>query len=171
MVLGNSEGGLWLVHSVPKFPSTQAGRYYYPHTGQEYGQSFLCVSVDAANLNKIGKPHSWLNPFPNSQFLGLQLQYNEPYVYSQNFPDSLRGVLPLLASAAGGKVIRTSPWFHQESLRSLAGIEFVSFAKGKKFRKDLYLDWVAPTLEASILVETWLNGPERMKSDCAHPFK
>lgn len=54
VVLGNKTSGLWLVHSVPKFPNTQTGSYYYPHNGQEYGQSFLCISFDLNNLNRIG---------------------------------------------------------------------------------------------------------------------
>jgi deoxyribonuclease-2 len=39
--------GFWLVHSVPKYPPDPKTSYGYPHTGQVYGQSFLCVSLDA----------------------------------------------------------------------------------------------------------------------------
>lgn len=54
VVLANTEGGFWLVHSVPHFP--QIGlNYTYPRTGAVFGQSFLCVSLDLSNLDKVGE--------------------------------------------------------------------------------------------------------------------
>ncbi|KAF2893168.1 hypothetical protein ILUMI_13003 [Ignelater luminosus] len=54
LILGNEDGGIWLVHSVPRFPPIDAGKYYFPHNGFQYGQSFLCISFDLNNLDKIG---------------------------------------------------------------------------------------------------------------------
>lgn len=54
IVLANSQGGIWLVHSVPHFPEI-GPNYTYPSTGAVYGQSILCISLDLINLDKIGK--------------------------------------------------------------------------------------------------------------------
>lgn len=53
-MLGNKEGGVWLVHSVPHFPPHPFERYSYPNTGTPFGQSFLCLSLNLKNLNKVG---------------------------------------------------------------------------------------------------------------------
>lgn len=53
-VLADSTGGFWLVHSVPHFPQVGSS-YSYPSTGITYGQSFLCISLDLSNLNKVGE--------------------------------------------------------------------------------------------------------------------
>lgn len=54
LILGNGDGGIWLVHSVPRFPPIDAGKYYFPHNGFQYGQSLLCISFDLNNLDKVG---------------------------------------------------------------------------------------------------------------------
>jgi deoxyribonuclease-2 len=42
--LFDATSGLWLIHSVPKFPPADV--YAYPITGTKYGQSMLCVTFD-----------------------------------------------------------------------------------------------------------------------------
>lgn len=54
VVLADKTGGLWLIHSVPNFPLLSSN-YTYPRTGAEYGQSFLCISLDLKNLNAVGE--------------------------------------------------------------------------------------------------------------------
>lgn len=67
--------GFWLVHSVPHFPpALSPGQYGYPTTGHTYGQSLLCVTMAADQVNKAAK----------------QLLYNEPHIYSHSIPESLR---------------------------------------------------------------------------------
>lgn len=62
--------GFWLVHSVPRFP--QANDWSYPEDETIYGQSFLCVSLDAGGIEDVG---------------GL-LVLNKPSVYASNLPSS-----------------------------------------------------------------------------------
>lgn len=83
MVKGHTKGvmasddtsGFWLVHSVPHFPpDLSKGAYDYPKTGHTYGQSFLCITMDVAELNKAAE----------------QLLYNEPHIYSSQAPTALK---------------------------------------------------------------------------------
>jgi deoxyribonuclease-2 len=59
------DGGFWLVHSVPYFPPIPGNvtisdtdyhgeGYSYPSTGLTYGQSFLCISLNASQLDLVG---------------------------------------------------------------------------------------------------------------------
>lgn len=56
IVVANNGSGFWLVHSVPKFPQlpNQNNSYTYPRTGIKFGQSFLCMSMVAEELDKVG---------------------------------------------------------------------------------------------------------------------
>ncbi len=53
VVFFNKTNGIWLVHSVPKFPD--ATRYTYPDSGTIYGQSMLCMTFSYSKLSNIGK--------------------------------------------------------------------------------------------------------------------
>ena len=64
--------GFWLVHSVPKYPPyPETGQYGYPSTGEKFGQSFLCISIDTSKT---------------AELIANQFLYNHPYVYAYNFP-------------------------------------------------------------------------------------
>lgn len=149
----NQKYGFWLIHSVPKFPPKleENTDYDYPHTGQMYGQSFLCISLHTnSSANQIG----------------LQLMYNRPYIYSQNLPKWVEKNFPVLANAAKGETIKKSTW-NILSFKSLLGRDFISFAKNEHFGEDLYSKLVAPKLKMNMMAETWPNGPGKMNSSCS----
>ena len=151
--------GFWLVHSVPHFPpnTENNGKYGYPHTGQRYGQSFLCIS---------------LKTDASANIIGGQLLYNHPYMYSINIPEwATKEKFPDFIQATKGKHIKKPPYFKTVQLESLKGVSFTSFAKYTLFHKDLYADFVAPFLQSNLLTETWPNGPGKMKSSCDTKFQ
>lgn len=68
--------------------------------------------------------------------------------------------------------ITKAPFYNLESLKSRHGVEFMSFAKSRNFKKELYEDWVAPHYSiGDYYVETWRHGPGNLKSNCSKPFK
>jgi deoxyribonuclease-2 len=154
----NDQLGYWLVHSVPKYPPamTEDQQYDYPHTGQMYGQSFLCISLHTKT---------------SADLIGIQLLYNHPFVYSVNIPKWAERSYPYLTRAAQGEHVKKAPFFHTMTFRSLNGLRFTSFAKYTHFGQDLYADLVAPTLRTNLMVETWPNGPGKMNSSCQGVFK
>lgn len=154
VILGDGTQGVWLIHSVPHFPYSLK-QYIYPTTGVHYGQSFLCISLNLTNLNKVG----------------AQLQYNEPHIYAENVPKTFQTSLPEIYQAANNKTNKNSPWYQVLNLTSEGGTKFVSFAKSGKFSKDLYMDLVSTELETNLLVETWPNEPNRLPSECDKKYE
>lgn len=147
-MVADEHSGFWLIHSVPRYPDYSI-TYTYPLSGRHYGQSFLCISVDSTQIDKIGK----------------QLIYNEPDIYL-NLTEKLSDLYPLLRSAVAGKRIKQPPYWNEETILSSRGTEFKSFAKSRRFQKELYEDWVAQTLNTNLFVETWRHGTGLIPSNC-----
>ncbi|GAB0097628.1 deoxyribonuclease II [Sergentomyia squamirostris] len=154
VIATDSETGFWLIHSVPKYPEKLGSSYSYPKTGTIYGQSFLCVTFNATEMDRVG----------------LQLQMNEPHFYENNIPPGLKEKFPSLVKAADMKKIISPPFWRLDEIKSRGGIAFRSFAKSAEFRKELYADWVAPTLEVFLMVESWLHGPGHLNSSCSTQY-
>ncbi|XP_066145470.1 plancitoxin-1 [Euwallacea fornicatus] len=153
-VMTDKTSGLWLIHSVPHFPYN-LNHYEYPNSGIHYGQSFLCLSLGISDLNSVG----------------IQLQYNEPLIFAQNVPETLRSIVPELEKAARNETVQHSPWYRIANISTQKGVNFVSFAKSGNFEKDLYADLVSAFLETNLYVETWPNEPNRLPSNCDHIYQ
>ncbi|XP_058129762.1 deoxyribonuclease-2-alpha [Anopheles coustani] len=152
VVSTDGKTGYWLIHSVPKFPPQIGTGYSYPHTGMLYGQSFLCISLDGSQMETVGH----------------QLLFNEVNVYSARIPSHLTDRFPMLTRAA--KMLpgeKSPPFYSQQTIRSAGGVEFVTFAKSRLFAKELYADWIAPTLDVGLLVESWQHGAGNLPSECS----
>lgn len=159
VVLGDKFTSLWLVHSVPHFPPIPSdlnnSSYSYPNTGTKFGQTFLCTSVQTSTLNQIS----------------LQLKYNEPLITYYYLPMEFGNELPNFVDLIHNKTITSSPWYHIESFKTLAGRKFVSFAKSSMFNDDLYSGLVAEVLQSDLLVESWMNGPGTLDSECSRHYQ
>lgn len=141
--------GIWLIHSVPKYPSIP--HYEYPSTGTHYGQSFLCITLNSTEMEKIGE----------------QLLFNEPNIYFQRLPVTLSDKFPHLEQAINKQWIHQEPFNNVLNIQSLQGVGFKSFAKTSQYNKDLYEDFVAPALDTNLLVESWRNGGGNLNSNCS----
>ncbi|XP_020291950.1 plancitoxin-1 [Pseudomyrmex gracilis] len=168
VMMANEKQGFWLIHSVPNYPpvpnsgnDTRRGQnmnefsgnrseYDYPSSGENYGQSFLCISVNADQFDLIGQ----------------QFMYNQIIIFRKNILDTFVKKFPVLTDAANQKRIRKAPFTSKVWLKSSNNVTFVSFAKSDKWQKDLYDEFVAPILQSDLFAETWLNGRGRLPSDC-----
>lgn len=92
-------------------------------------------------------------------------------MYANNMPSVLSAKFPHLADVIDGKTIDKPPWFNILNVSSVGGSSFTTFAKTKDFGRDLYRDWVTPTLGTNFFVETWPNGIGRLPSSCGNPFR
>ncbi|KAF5898314.1 deoxyribonuclease-2-alpha-like, partial [Clarias magur] len=126
-VLFDSRQGFWLVHSTPHFPPLRTeGKFSYPDTGIHNGQNFICVTYPLERFNVIGE----------------QLKINQPHVYDCDVPASLASSVPTMVELCKHRHLQENSSLadasfstpnRSVSLLSLAGNEFISFAKGASF--------------------------------------
>lgn len=153
MVVANNSSGLWLVHSVPKFPQLpyqNNNSYTYPKTGVLYGQSFLCMSMSAEELDKVGefvrtfdisfiiKFRGWLVCINRCIHpAGDQLINNEVLMYGSHFGSDLKSTYPGLYNATLPHHVPgvKNDGVRLQPLSSTGGIEFLSVSKNRHFGK------------------------------------
>ncbi|KAK5975689.1 Deoxyribonuclease II [Trichostrongylus colubriformis] len=131
-----------MIHSVPNFPSL--GSYSYPATGIKFGQTFLCLSLPTRFLGDVGEHLRYLQATP---FFS-----NLPNQFSVRFPVLVNIVKKHSLSKSETQFTRVG------QLSTIHGMPLKSFAKHKKFNKDIWFDFVAPELGTNMAVESWLNG-------------
>ncbi|XP_063974026.1 plancitoxin-1-like [Diachasmimorpha longicaudata] len=146
-VVADLVDGFWMIHSVPNFPSDT--RYHYPDSGERNGQSFLCISIKSEELDVISP----------------QLVYNQVIPYSYHIPEDFPQRSSLV-DVSQRPTIRNPPFYRKQVIKSMRGTEFTSFAKTSKWQRELYGDFVAPQLQASLMVESWQNGRGKLPSKC-----
>lgn len=127
-----------MIHSVPNFPPVpnkglsskhkitvdnllSNSEYSYPTSGHVRGQSFLCISLKANQLDIVGR----------------QLMYSQIIVYRKNLPEDLSNQYPNLTDAANQIRIKNPPYNNKEVIKSSASLEFVSFAKSDKWQRGI----------------------------------
>ncbi|XP_037361827.1 deoxyribonuclease-2-alpha [Talpa occidentalis] len=152
VLLLDQEEGLWLVHSVPRFPPpASSAAYSWPRNAQTYGQTLLCVSFPSAQFLKIGR----------------QLTYTYPLVYEHKLEGAFSEKFPELEMLIKGHHVRYGPWNSSVTLTSKAGATFQSFAKFGNFGDDLYSGWLAEALGSSLQVQFWPNSRGTLPSNCS----
>merc|ERR1719399_1615806 len=145
VVAFDSDGGYWLIHSVPRYPIDHGSSYSYPVDEERYGQSFLCLSLDVSTLETVGQ----------------QFMYTRPQLYgSPHISSDLAGRVPTLKQVLEGG---SNGWIHNgesnnAEIRTKGGADFTSFAKTASWGQDLYAQLVAPHYRSGVLAETWMNG-------------
>lgn len=154
VMIFDSDNGIYLEHSVPKFPPDPAetSTYSYPSTGVTYGQSFLCLTLSHSDLNKVVQT-----------FL-----VNFPYIYSQNIPSYATSKMPALT-----QLINTE--WNNDDMTIVNSVKagsttFTLYGKHRKWGLDLYHDLLAPSIKADIFAESWPNGVGTMSSDCTGSY-
>ncbi len=141
---------LWLLHSCPKFADPMSSEMPTP----EYGQTYLCISIDMATASKIA---------------AQMANHQEPQVYLPRIPATLGKTDPLFILT---QPINTNATGDSNVLpcQTRGGQAFSVIAKNRKWGKDFWNDLVGPTLKVDIDVETWIRGkiPPILDSDGIH---
>jgi deoxyribonuclease-2 len=142
----DSKAGFWLVHSTPRWPNPSSGTYNYPDKEKTYGQSFLCMSLSTTYMDTVG----------------AQLLVNKPYIYDSNLPSSISSKVPNMQAALNGNWV-SGATNQSQSLQTVGGQKFISFAKNSDWDSYLYENFVEPYYGSGMLVESWMNGADSNK--------
>lgn len=68
--------------------------------------------------------------------------------------------------------IKKGPFYRTETITSRDGAEFTSFAKTRKYERELYADLVVPFFGGGdFYAETWRHGPGNLPSNCSKSSK
>ena len=115
--------------------------YVYPDNETKYGQSLMCVTLDLATFETVGKA----------------LFIDFPQVYDSRMDPSHESIMPSLAGVFKGQHSSGSE-AKTFDITTVGGINITMFAKTRSWGKELYGDFVAPTFNDGLYVESWLNG-------------
>ena len=147
----SSNSGFYLLHSTPRFPAE--GEITLPDDEREYGQTFLCVTLNYSTAVEI------------AEILRI---HHEPQVYAfKHLPAEPNNSLNKLAQHDHRPTKEKHPLFADFRFRSKDRNEFRLFAKNKKWSepakgahsgKDFWNHLVGPALRDNIDVETWRRG-------------
>lgn len=144
----STDSGFYLLHSTPRFPA--AGEDDLPTMEDQYGQTYLCISVDYATANQIAE---------------VLRCYHDVQVYASVLTgvDASESIAKL--GNGDNTPIPTAPAI--VALNTRGGQAFTFFGKNKRWSEpakkgedglDFWSDLVGPTLKVSMNVETWRRG-------------
>jgi len=150
----DSNGGFWLVHSVPRFPNYTQFDYFYPEEETKFGQSYMCLNLDLTTINTV------------ASFMMIDW----PFVYDSNFPSALSNQLPNVQQLINGAHMNAST-AQSNPFSTSNGKSFVQFAKNSQWNSDLYEGLVEPYIGLGMKVETWQNGENPLPSYCTPQYK
>ncbi|XP_022649492.1 deoxyribonuclease-2-alpha-like isoform X2 [Varroa jacobsoni] len=143
VVIFGARTGLWIVHSVPRFPDKLfTGKYSFPNSARENGQTIICTTFNIDKLNTIA----------------AHLRKQNPTMYAASAPAALRSKYKELDLLFNKTFNPEEPFVAIDVLQAINGTAFTAFAKNGRLNKDIYSGVLAPTLETNLFVESWQNG-------------
>jgi len=146
VLLFTSTGGVWLTHSLPNFPvHSKTVKGLWKKGSKNYGQSFLCITVDADEIRKLVP----------------MFRVTRPTIYEHHFDAKAKKEYEELAelTKTGRKDWDKDTMTTEVTIRSKGGEHFHVFGKNGKWgtKKDLYHDLVAPSV-GKLYFEGWRHG-------------
>lgn len=144
VIMFDGKQGFWLIHSLPRYPSTTDKGYQFLPDNR-FGQSFICLTLKASDLENIAK----------------QIITMWPQVYDDSISDDMAEKYPDFASIADKAKNKEKTSIH--NFKTKGGQNFTHFAKSKACKCNTFQDVLAPGLNSDLQVETWMNGAIKNK--------
>jgi len=140
-----TDSAIWLLHSWPKYPSAdQTAR-----PSAMFGQTYLCLALSLDTARQ----------------LATQMRsHQQPQIYTPRLPTGLAvdDPLRLLAQSVDDDAPGDS---NTIDLATRNNWKFKVIAKNRNWNRDFWNDLVAPELQVSIDVETWIRGKNVIPPD------
>ncbi|KRY45692.1 Plancitoxin-1 [Trichinella britovi] len=155
LVDNGADAAAWFVHTASNFLA-HLGGYLWPQSETTKGHMFLCLSLDKANLNLVGKA----------------VRYQEPCIYANNLPPAILNQYIELSNLVNGVDVRITPFlehakFTTKAAHAVANIQ--AFGKHSKSFADMYARVLRNKFAASIRV--WAPSDTRSKSICNRQYQ
>lgn len=141
--------GVWVTHSIPRFPPRLNQPLEFPVSAQYYGQTFMCINFD---LQKVGNN------------VVDHLRTMRPLVYDTRLSERMYQLLPNLRDLDTPKNLRdqkrrVSGKDRLVQIITTSGGQLLNlFSKSKAFSKDMWAGWIDEELGSALYVETWRRG-------------
>jgi deoxyribonuclease-2 len=149
----DTNGGYWLIDSIPKYPDTSTGQYIgIPSSGVTYGQSFMCLNLDVATIDQVAE----------------MLQYYRPHVFSSRQIQSSVSLTPHIPLVIAGTAIK-SPGNYWMPFSTKGGLQFNGFGTNDAYNKDVYYG-IGQFYGLDMMAETWMNGANPLYSYCTPQY-
>ncbi|KRZ47348.1 Deoxyribonuclease-2-alpha, partial [Trichinella nativa] len=118
LVDNGADAAAWFGHTASNFLA-HLGGYSWLQSETTKGHMFLCLSLDKANLNLVGKA----------------IRYQEPYIYANNLPPAILNQYMELSNLVNGVDVRITPFlmhakFTTKAAHAVANIQ--AFGKHSK---------------------------------------
>ncbi|XP_055006546.1 plancitoxin-1-like [Boleophthalmus pectinirostris] len=143
-----SQTALWFTHSTPQFPFRRDQNWFWPDSGKDQGQTFLCVSLPFAELKSVGEHLQKIHAYPYDHDL------------PDTFPNELRNAARWVPSETQLGVLRSLQTRSDKQLRTMAKPLGYEASDG-----DLYVK-LAAALGSDLDAQTWGCQPQRDESFC-----
>ncbi|KRZ91882.1 Deoxyribonuclease-2-alpha [Trichinella sp. T8] len=155
LVDNGADAAAWFVHTASNFLA-HLGGYSWPQSETTKGHMFLCLSLDKANLNLVGKA----------------IRYQEPYIYANNLPPAILNQYMELSNLVNGVDVRITPFlmhakFTTKAAHAVANIQ--AFGKHSKSFADMYARVLRNKFAANIRI--WAPSDTRSKSICKGQYQ
>lgn len=155
MLAIDTKQSIWIQHSIPRFAAPfNSTEFQYPSNALQNGQHIVCVTLDTnRSVDQVLQ----------------QLLIMRPSIYASNHDPKYLKAHPAFDQLINRKFSKTD--FKQLSMRTAGGMTFQHFAKSPRYRRELYVDLIAPALQINLTVQSWRNGAGgRLKSSCNSTF-
>ncbi|XP_005357469.1 deoxyribonuclease-2-beta [Microtus ochrogaster] len=151
LLVWNRIQGIWLIHSVPRFPPVPKDGYDYPSSGRLYGQSGICITFKYSQYKKID----------------FQLFVSQPNIYSCSIPDIFHQEIVHMTHMCAKSGSLNIPGRRLATLQSAQGLVFFHFAKSSLYTDDIFTGWMAQSLKTPLLAQTWQRRNHELPSNCS----
>lgn len=151
LLVWNRIQGIWLIHSVPRFPPLPKDGYDYPSSGRLYGQSGICITFEYSQYKKID----------------FQLFVSQPNIYSCSIPNIFHQELVHMTQMCAKSGSLNIPGRRLTALQSAQGLVFFHFAKSSLYTDDIFTGWMAQSLKTPLLAQTWQRRNHELPSNCS----
>jgi deoxyribonuclease-2 len=137
----DTQNGIIITHSIPLYPAgpSQTPKYLgFGPNAWEYGQHMACFTLTTDQLNSVAE-------------LGIR---TAPKVYDSRIPESTPDFVKGFANGTTDPVKACD----KISVTTQGGMKIVYFAKSAQWDNELYGACMAPQLQKSLAVESWIRG-------------